>query len=291
MSATTLGIVLLIAVACGAVAVYLQRRLPRRAFALWLVNIAWSVLLLVSFRLITGHAAPYFWAPDASSAEPWERLAFPLAAVAVLWPALRMLGARSPGLELWVALGLASLPLLAALPSGASYADVLPGNAMWTLAALLASGANWLAGQRLDATDAERWSLWVFVAQLLTVAGLLMVCYATLAQWCLLLGISLAVLALCNVLVGNGDWTSTLSLSATVLSCSLLTHIRIYSHSTSLPPWLLSLPMLSPVLVCTIDRLFAGKRHSRLRIAVAALSAAVLAVAALAYAIAPVQAS
>lgn len=284
MSASTYAIVLAIIVACGALAVYLERRWPARYFATALVAVAWSVLLVVAFRLVAQRPAPYFWTEEGAAAEPWERLAFPLAVGTLLWPALRAAARRSTSLELWLALWVTALPLLAALPDGESYLDVLPGNAPWSLAALLAAGANWMASARFIATGAERWSLWVFVAQLLTVAALLMTCYATLAEWCLLLGASLAVLATCRLFVSTGQWTGTLSLPAIALSCIVLTHVRIYSGDV-LPAWLLSVPMISPVLVCGIDRLLGQKRHPGIRIAIAATAAAVIAAAVIGYAI------
>lgn len=286
MSASAYGIVLGIAALCGAIAIYLQRRWPDRIYATGLVCVCWSILVVVAFRVITGRPAPYFWTDEGQGAEPWERLAFPLAVAGLLWPVVRAAARRSPALELWLAFWVTTVPMVAALPAGESYLDVMPGNATWSLAALLAAGANWLASARFVSTGAERWSLWVFVAQLLTVAALFMTCYATLSEWCLLLGLGLAVLATCRAFVSSGQWTGTLSLPAIALSCSLLTHIRIYSGD-ALPAWVLSVPMFSPVLVCGVDRLLGEKRHSRVRIAIAATAAAVLAAGVMAYAMAP----
>jgi hypothetical protein len=285
MSASAYAIAIAIAAAGGASAVYLQRRWPHRPLATWLVSITWAVLLVVAFRLVMGRPAPYFWSEAEASAEPWERLPFSLAVVSLIWPALRIVARRSAALELWLALAAVSLPLASALPVGESYLDVLPGNATWSIAALLAIGANWLASERLAATGAERWSLWVLVAQMLTVAALSMTCYARLADWCFMLGLGFAVLALCRLSVTSGEWTSTLSLPALALSCSLLTHIRIYSGDL-LPPWLLSLPMLLPALVGGIDRWLAGKCQPGYRIAIAAAAAALIALGVITFAVA-----
>ena len=98
--------------------------------------------------------------------------------------------------------------------------------------------------------------------------------------------LSLMVLAICRVLVKFGEWTSTLALPATALSCSLLTHVRIYSGDF-LPAWLLSLPMLMPVAVCGIDRLLASKWHSGYRVAIAATTAALILMGVVWFAVAP----
>lgn len=283
MSASAYGITLGIAVVCGAIAIYLQRRLPSRFYAAALVSVTWGVLLLVAFRTITGRPAPYFWTAEAAAAEPWERLAFSLAVASVLWLVLRRLTWHSPALQLWLALAIASLPMVAALPSGEGYLDLLPGNAPWSVAALLAVGANWLASERFVLTNAERWSLWVFVAQLLTVAALLMTCYATLAEWCLLSGLGLAVLATCRLFVRSDQWTSTLSLPAIALSCILATHVRIYGGAL-LPIGLVGIAMYLPVLVCGVDRFVGEKRHPAARITIAATAASVLAAGVIAYA-------
>jgi hypothetical protein len=286
MFASAYAIAIGIAAACGVIAVFLQRRLPQRMFATWLVSVAWSVLLVVTFRLVSGRPAPYFWSAAAATAEPWERLPFALALLSCLWPALRTLGRRSPALELWLALAAVGLPLVAAMPTEEAYLDVLPGNAAWAVAALVATGANWLASERFVATGAERWSLWVFVAQLLSVAALLMACYASLAEWCFMLAFSFAALATCRLFVKSGEWTSTLTLPAIALACTLLPQIRIYS-ADMMPSWLLSLPMLSPVLVGGVDKLLGSKCGPAWRIAIAATASALIAMGVIWFAVVP----
>ena len=212
------------------------------------------------------------WLSQASDIEPWQLLILPLLGVSCAWPVLRewTIAGQSP--RLLSALLLAATIMLSALPSGESYADVVPANAAWSVWSLLAIGMNIQSAERLDATGARRWSLWVFVAQLATVAALLMTCYGTLGQWSASAGLALAAWAACRIFVTEGNWSSVLALAATTLSCTLLTHVRIYS-TQALPVWLAPLPMLLPAATCLVDQAFGKYRSARVRVLVAAASA------------------
>lgn len=259
----------------GTVAVYLQRRLPRHWLASVWPNLVLAASVAASFRLATGRLPPLPWPSQSSASEPWELVVLPLMLVTAVWPFARSM--QSITMRLWFAMALASGPLFLSLPVGETYADVVPGNAAWSLFALLAIGANYLAGEQLETRGAARWSLWVFVAQLFTVAALLMTCYGTLGEWSASLALALGVLAACRVFTSEGTWTSDLGLPATVLSCVLLTHIRVYS-TQALPAWLAPLPMLSPVVVCAVDQCFGRHRQGWKRWMTAAATAAIVAV-------------
>lgn len=275
MQTGTYVLALVLSVVGAASAVYLGQRSTRSWTAGFVASVVFGLITALGFRLTTGRLPPVPRPDHSTSAEPWELLALPLLVVACLWPLVRQLLLRTNAVRLWLAMVFASLPLLLSLPSGESYADVVPANANWAVLALLAIGTNFLSGEQLDASGAARWSLWVFVAQLFTVAALLMTCYGTLGEWCAIAALTLGVLAAGRVFLTEGAWSSALGLAATTLALTLLSHIRVYS-TLALPYWLAPLPMLLPAIICAIDQTFVRGRPGWLRAMIAAAVAAIV---------------
>lgn len=265
-----------VAVLGGGIAVVLQRRWPHRLLAAHWACCSLGAVSLIAFGSATGHAPPVPRSLRALEAEPWESVILPFLLLCIVWPVLRELVERHAALQHWLALCLASIPLLSALTLAERYSDLVAGNTTWSVAVLLSISINWLAGERMDATGASRWSIWVFVAQLLTVSALYMTCYGTVGEWCMIIGLALSVLAAARMLLSQGVWSSALSLPTTTLSCVLLMHIRDYS-ALALPYWLAPLPLLLPLLVSAIDQLFGKRQGPKVRIASAAITSAVIA--------------
>jgi hypothetical protein len=268
---------LALAIVSAVAAVFLQRQWPHRVWAARLTCLALGIVSVIAFRSTLTHWPPIPTSAEALETEPWEAFGWPFLIMCVAWPMLRELTQRRPAVQLWTALFVASWPLLSALTVAERYADLLAGNAMWSSVVLLAVGANWLAAERLDNTGAGHWSTWVYVAQMFTVAALYMTCYGTVGQWCSTVALTLGVLASGRLFTTHGEWSSTLTLPATTLSCVLLMHVRDYS-TLALPYGLAPLPLLSPVIVCGIDQALGKQLAPKLRIVLAALSAAALAV-------------
>ncbi len=173
-------------------------------------------------------------------------------------------------------LSIAAITILASIPSSERYADLLPGNTGWFAAGLIAIGLNLLSSERLDASGAGRWSLWIFVAQFFTAAALMLTCYGTAGEWILVCGLSLTLIATVRLAAGDTVWSTTLGVPASVLACTMLLHIRDYS-STALPPWLAPMPLLLPTIVNLVDARFGQNRTAWQRVMIAALASAIIA--------------
>lgn len=252
----------------------LQWRWPERRAAAISMAIGFGLCVLLAYRLAVGRIPTL--GPQVGNTEPWESSVLASAIVCCLWTLVPKSNAIPSSLRLWLALTLASFPIIAALPSGESYADVLPGNAVWSMMALLAVGVNALACERIDATGGSNWSLWIPSAQLFAVTALYLTCFASLGENCLLLALSLAAMASFRWLLSSGNWTGELALPATALACTLLTHLRIYSPN-AMPAWIAPLAFALPTIVCGVDHFVGRNRSQWIRPIIAAGTAAIVA--------------
>lgn len=260
---------LLWAVIGSAIAVFIQRRWPYSIHSARWVAIAWALACIIASMSMIGHAPPRPWSPQALDVEPWESVLLPLVGVCLVWPLLRGLLHRWPAIRLWAVFALATAPLLASMPPADRYADLLPGNAAWVCAALLAIGANTLACERWEIAGAGRWALWVYVAQMLCVAALLLTCYGTLGEFCVAVALCLATTAIARLFTSDGVWVTAVGVPATMLSCILLLHVRDYS-TVALPAWVAPLPLLMPTIVALVDARIGAGRSPIKRVAIAA---------------------
>ena len=283
------GIAIAFAFGGGLVAGLVQWRLPARRYGSILAGVSFCSALVLAYWLVKAHLPPLpSWASGTPGRldEPWETIFVPMIGVTLFWLCVPKASTFPPTLRLLIGMSLACWPMVTCLPAGESYADVLPGNAPWSIAGLIAVGFNQLAVERLDGTATERWSAWVLVAQLLTVTALYLSCFASLGEVCLLSAMTLIVLATIRLTLGSGQWSTDLALPATVWACVLLTHVRVYS-GLALPVWLAPIAFFSPAIVCAVDHFFGSKRTGLVRAAIAACAAALMAAAVIARLVLP----
>jgi hypothetical protein len=259
------------------IAAVVQRRWPDRLAAASLVTIAWGIAGVVAYRMLMSGLPPIPWSTAALEKEPWESIVYTLFALCILWPWVRSFAKQTPDVRWLMSIALACLPILGALNIVEYHAPLHAGNGYWVLFTLLSIAFNHLTMERMDASGAGRWSLWVLVAQLLLAGALIMTCYGRFGEWSVLTAISLGAVAIVRVFVPDDEnrWTGSIALPALALSGTLLMHIRDYS-SQALPVWLAPVPLLMPAVVGFIDQAMGVNRSAPLRVVIAAATSIVL---------------
>jgi hypothetical protein len=227
------------------------------------------VWLAFAFYGVLGRWPSMIGFPADDLSEPWEQGIGPLILGGWIWLLIGVACHLTSALRVWIAQFLAAIVLLVALPRGASYADVMSGNAVWTVASVVAVGASALATEHLRATRAGRWTLVCFTVQLFLVAAVLLACYGTLGEFALVAALGLGCLAFGQACGIGDDRVLSVAWCATTLACLLLGHVRIYS-ATALPLWLAPLVMGYPAMVAAVDGLIAGRLPGYWRLGLAA---------------------
>ena len=278
MSTQSLLITLAIVSVTCAIAVLLARRWQLLLVPAWLAGIGWSAATLVAYRFVQSAWPPVPWTAAALDAEPWESVVYPLMVLCLVWPLISERVKPWGAVGLLTAMVLSCLPILAALCQSERFASLAIGNTPWALSALLAIGINWLAMERMQASGAGRWSLWIVVGQSMTVAALIMTCYGRFGEWATLCGIALGVVALAGVCMSNplSPWLTSIAVPSLALNATLIMHIREY-RSVPLPIWFPALPFLLPTLVATVDMAWASRLHRFVRVIIAGVVTVILA--------------
>ncbi len=278
MAQSSLLITLTIVGVTCAIAVLLARRWQLHRLSSNLASVGWSVGCVAAYFFVLGAWPPLPWTAAALDAEPWESVVVPVVALCLIWPAIFERVKQWPSITLLVGLAFTCLPILAALCQTERFAAMFIGNTVWALSALLAVGVNWLALERVRASGAERWSLWILVGQSMTVAALIMTCYGRFGEWASLAGMSLGVVALARLCITQSEtnWSSALALPALALNSVMIMHIREY-RSQPLPAWLPVLPFLLPTIVAGVDMAWANRCRPFLRVFIAGLLTTLLA--------------
>jgi hypothetical protein len=281
---------LVVGIVAGGLACHLESRRKSAAAALGVAAGALAVGLCSLYWAVTTRwpVSPTAWLSQAGREvaerlEPWEWAVAPLA-IAVLAGAVLAGSVRSGPFgtwRLWCGLLLIGSVIAVALPAGESYSDVVPGNAVWSLVALLSVGANLLAMEQLERSGAGRWSLWVVVAQLATVSAIWLSCYATPGDWllastALVAGLGLARAAVPLPAGGLRGWQSGVVPGALALGGVMLPYVRIYS-TQGLPSVLAAVVFLMPALVVAVDQLWGRYRSPGVRVLAAGSVSAALA--------------
>lgn len=246
------------------------RRLYASVLSIGIVVAAGTLITATIFGWTGSLPSLLPWSATASStSEPWQGLFGPLLLAVILLPSLRWLDAEHDAGRMWIAMVMAALCSMSSLPGGEAYQDVVPGNAFWSLSAVLSTGLSCWSLRSLNASGGGSLMLWILTAFSAAVSAVLLSCYGTLGESCAAVFAATAVAAIVRSCSAQASWHSAWCVLPLFLSTQLITHVRIYS-STALPAYAALLLFLFPSIVCGADRVFCRKASLKKRTLLAA---------------------
>lgn len=274
MSSVPYALALAISLVGAVIAVIGDMRLRRPVLSMFACGLTFGLVSIATARFLTGHWPPWPW-DGSNDFYPWERLVLSLFWVGLSAPFLAYVCTKRQDETVFWLSGVGGLVLLATLPTGDSYQDMIQGNAAWAIGSLLAIGLNVAALHRLDDHGGGRWLIWIPLAFLSTVSAVLLSCYASLGEYSLCLTLSTLVFASIRSCVKTAHWQRIIGDVCIIAGVALLAQVRIYS-SQALSGWSIPIAYGLPALVVGADRLFVSNKRTALRIATAAIVSALL---------------
>ncbi|MFO1063668.1 MAG: hypothetical protein U0892_07365 [Pirellulales bacterium] len=253
-----------------------ERRLAASVWSICIVVAAASFITATIFSWTGNVPSPMPWSATVSStSEPWQGLFGSLLLAVILLPSLNWLEAAHDAGRMWITMLLAALCSMSSLPGGEAYQDVVPGNAFWSLAAVLSTGLSCWSLRSLNGSGGGSLGLWILTAFTAAVSAVLLSCYGTLGESCAAVFAATAAAAVVRSCSAQASWHTAWSVLPLFMSTQLITHVRIYS-STALPAYAAVLLFLFLPIVCGADRVFCGKASLKKRTLLAAVLSGVL---------------
>ncbi len=217
----------------------------------------------------------------------WQRILWPIGLV-FLWSAvLESIGrklAESTRLLLYViSFG---LTIYASLPFAPIWEDLIPENAMWLLASLLASTCNLHALLMMfddeRSNSGKRWAMWILVANFGAIAGVMFSQIGSLGEWCLAAMVMTGVSASAVSISGNSNWTKAIVPPMCLLSACLVANVRFNAIEVK-PWWIFVVLFLLPALIATTDLILEKHLKKSTRFTISGLIAIAMSVAVIAF--------
>lgn len=217
----------------------------------------------------------------------WQRILWPLGLV-FLWSALlESIGRKLPDSTRLLLYAISfSLTIFASLPFAPIWEDLIPENAMWLLASLLASACNFHAiammfyNERSD--SGKRWAMWILVANLGAIAGVMFSQIGSLGEWCVAAMIMTGVFAIAVSISGNSNWAKAIIPPMCLLSACLVANVRF--NATEVKPWWIFVVLFfMPALIATTDLILEKRLKKSPRLAISGAIAIAMSVAVIAF--------
>lgn len=232
-------------------------------------------------------------APDFSGVkiffpnQVWQRILWPLGLV-FLWSALlESIGHKlSEPTRLLLYVISFGLTIYASLPFAPIWEDLIPENAMWLLASLLASTCNFHAlsmmfdDERLD--SGKRWAMWILVANFGAIAGVMFSQIGSLGEWCVAAMLTTGVIAIAVSISGISNWTKNIIPPMCLFSACLVANIRFNAIEVK-PWWIFVVLFFMPALIATTDLILEKRLKKPARFAISGAIAITISVAVIAF--------
>jgi hypothetical protein len=217
----------------------------------------------------------------------WQRILWPLGLV-FLWSAVlesfgRKLSESTRLLLYVIAFG---LTIYASLPFAPIWEDLIPENAMWLLASLLASICNLhTLSMMFDdgrADSGKRWAMWILVANFGAIAGVMLSQIGSLGEWCIAAMATTGVFAIAVSISGKSNWTKAIIPPICLLSACLVANVRF--NATEVKPWWIFVVLFfMPALIATTDFILEKRLKKSVRFAISGAIAITMSVAVIAF--------
>ncbi len=217
----------------------------------------------------------------------WQRILWPLGLVFLWCAVLESVGRKLPETTRQLLINTSfGLAIYASLPFAPIWEDLIPENALWLLASLLASSCNLHALSRMvddDRPDSgKRWATWILVANFGAIAGVMFSQIGSLGEWCLAAMVMSGVIAIAVSVSGNLTWAKAILPPICLLSACLVANLRFNAIEVK-PWWIFAILFFMPTLISVTDLILENRLKKPARLAISGTLAIVLSVAVIAF--------